>query len=857
MESQHEELALLRATTEQAVGALLVLDPQTGSYVYANPAASRLLGLPAQEFLGRGPSRLRSLCGWEPPVAQALIGCHPEAVTETFELRREDCDAVQVEASSRAIRCNGRWLIAVNMRDVTEQRAERARMQLFRAALDEVSDALCLVDPATMQFIDFNDAACSQRGLSRGDLMKLGPAAAMGMPAAELQGKYHELMAGHPRIVVEEQFLERPDGTGRLLECTRRATNVDGRWLVIAVSRDVTERKRSQSRIELLASAVNLSSDIILLIDRAGMRLVDANEAACRFYGASREELLARRPWELNRVNTDRNSLETLFDDVVAASPRQLLDTGIVQKAGIQRAVEIQRQAIMLEQRWIIVVTVRDITEGKRSQARLERFASALDLSADSLFLVDRETLTYLDFNESACRLLGLSRAELLTRKPNVSSPTLGTLQDIGALYDRVISQAPSVMADELVVHRADGTQVACEVHRQALLSEGRWVILANLRDISERKRQQAHFERFASVVNMSADAVFLIERESMRILDVNEAACRLYRYQRPELLDLPLRRTMRQGPSEEEADGLEQQYDKLIAISPQITVSDRVQVRSDGTSFPAESQRQAILSDGKWIIVVTVRDVTERQRTEQELGKRVSELTRSNQELAQYAYVISHDLSEPLRAVASYTQLLERRYAPQLDDDAREFMGYIVSGAHRMKRLIDDLLTYSQAGRSDVPIRPAPLRVVLNDALANLAHAIDLAGATVDCGDLPDIICDKSIAQVLQNLIGNALKFRGEAEPHIRIEGAEEADTWVVSVQDNGIGIEPEYFKRIFDLFQRLHPRTKYAGTGIGLSICKKIVERHGGWVGVESTPGQGTRFSVRLPKSPGTVGG
>jgi light-regulated signal transduction histidine kinase (bacteriophytochrome) len=289
-----------------------------------------------------------------------------------------------------------------------------------------------------------------------------------------------------------------------------------------------------------------------------------------------------------------------------------------------------------------------------------------------------------------------------------------------------------------------------------------------------------------------------------------------------------------------------------VIAQSPrQILDTSGVVQKGGGVQLPVEIQRQAIRSDGKWIIVVTVRDVKERHRAEQEISKRVNELTRSNKELAQYAYVISHDLSEPLRAVTSYTQLLERRYSTQLDEDAREFMGYMVSGAHRMKRLIDDLLSYSRAGRSDVPVRLVPLDTVLNDAQANLAHAIELAGATVERGAMPRIGCDKSLTQVFQNLMGNALKFKGEGPPLIRIQSAEEAEAWVISVQDNGIGIEPEYFERIFILFQRLHPRTKYGGTGIGLAICKKIVERHGGQIGVESVPGQGTLFSIRLPKT------
>ncbi|HVZ45056.1 MAG TPA: PAS domain S-box protein [Ramlibacter sp.] len=603
---------------------------------------------------------------------------------------------------------------------------QRARVRLFRTALAEVGDSLSLIDPRAMRFIDFNDAACSLTGLSRDELLARGPAAAARMPAPELQAKYEDIIARHPEVVIEEENFVHPDGSDRVLEFSRRAVNADGRWLISVVARDITERKRSQ--------------------------------------------------------------------------------------------------------------------------ARLERFASALDLSADALFLVDRETLTYLDFNQSACRLLGMTREELLKRRPNQTSSALGKLEDLGALYDRVIAQAPRVMIEELAVTRADGTQIPCEVHRQGLFSQGRWVIVANLRDISDRKLQQARIERFASLVNMSADAVFLIERESMRILDVNDAACRLYRFARADLLNLPLRRTLRQPSPQSD---LEQQYDSLIAMSPRIVRVERTEVRSDGTTFPAESQRQAVFSGGQWIIAITVRDATERRRAEQEIARRVSELTRSNEELSEYAYALSHDLSEPLRTVASYTQLLERRLAGRLDESAREFMDAILAGAQRMRRLIDDLLKYASSGRSDYPMRLAGLDSLLDDALANLSSAIAQAGATIERGPLPTIECDQSMAQVFQNLIGNALKFRGDAAPRIRVGCAEEAEAWVLQVEDNGIGIAAEHFKRIFVLFQRLHPRGRYEGTGVGLAICKKIVERHGGWIEVDSQPGRGACFSVRLPKA------
>lgn len=201
---------------------------------------------------------------------------------------------------------------------------------------------------------------------------------------------------------------------------------------------------------------------------------------------------------------------------------------------------------------------------------------------------------------------------------------------------------------------------------------------------------------------------------------------------------------------------------------------------------------------------------------------------------------------------VASYTQLLSRRYADKFDDDGREFIKYAVDGAQRMKQLIDDLLMYSRAGRSRAPMRMMRLDRALDDALANLAHAIERNGATVERGPMPELVCEKAgLTQVFQNLVGNAIKFRGDAAPVVRIAATEDDQFWTLSVADNGIGIAPEYFQRIFIIFQRLHSRSKYEGTGIGLSICKKIVERHGGQITVTCGPGQGTTFRFTLSKS------
>jgi len=242
--------------------------------------------------------------------------------------------------------------------------------------------------------------------------------------------------------------------------------------------------------------------------------------------------------------------------------------------------------------------------------------------------------------------------------------------------------------------------------------------------------------------------------------------------------------------------------------------------------------------------------EIAERARAEDELQQAMTELERSNEELERFAYVASHDLQEPLRLVSSYVQLLARRYQGQLDADADDFIAYAVDAASRMRTLINDLLAYSRVGTQGRELEPTDCGAVLDQALAVLQLTIEESGATLTHDPLPMVMADGvQLVQLLQNLIGNAIKFRGEEAPriHIGVEGRD--GEWLFSVRDNGIGIDPQYHDRIFQVFQRLHGRGEYSGTGIGLAICKKIVQHHGKRIWVESEPGEGSTFCFTLP--------
>jgi light-regulated signal transduction histidine kinase (bacteriophytochrome) len=241
-----------------------------------------------------------------------------------------------------------------------------------------------------------------------------------------------------------------------------------------------------------------------------------------------------------------------------------------------------------------------------------------------------------------------------------------------------------------------------------------------------------------------------------------------------------------------------------------------------------------------------------------QKLAARSRELERSNAELEQFAYVASHDLQEPLRTVQSYLQLLQRRYCHMLDADADEFIGFAVEGAQRMRDLITDLLAYARVSSRARPPGPTALSEVVGEALRALHTAIEERRAEITVDPLPTVVADgNQLRQLYQNLVANALKFNRQDVPRVRLGAERKASGWRLFVADNGIGLDPAYKDRIFEVFKRLYGRDEFEGTGIGLAICKKIVEHHGGEIGVESRPGEGATFWFTLPDDAGTRGG
>ncbi|KFI22670.1 sensor histidine kinase [Nitrosococcus oceani] len=358
----------------------------------------------------------------------------------------------------------------------------------------------------------------------------------------------------------------------------------------------------------------------------------------------------------------------------------------------------------------------------------------------------------------------------------------------------------------------------------------------------------QLPFER---LFDTAPDAMVISDHQG-RIVLVNAMAERMLGYSRAELISQPLEilvpKQHRDGHARQR-----QKYYRHPRTRPMGEGRELYAVRKDGSMFSAEISLSPMEVDGRLLITSAIRDITERKQIQKTLEQQTQDLMRSNAELEQFAYVASHDLQEPLRMVSSYAQLLARRYRNQLDSDADEFIEFMVDGATRMQALINDLLAYSRAGTKNRTFATTNSNGVVRQVLESLQFVVKETQASLAVDPLPLLIADEAqLAQLFQNLISNALKFRGETIPRIHISAKEEENEIIFSIADNGIGIEPQYAERIFLLFQRLHSKREYPGTGIGLAICKKIVECHGGRIWVESKQGRGATFFFTLPFKP-----
>jgi PAS domain S-box-containing protein len=483
------------------------------------------------------------------------------------------------------------------------------------------------------------------------------------------------------------------------------------------------------------------------------------------------------------------------------------------------------------------------------------RYRGLLEAAPDAMVVVNPAGEIVL-LNVQAEKQFGYSRDELVGRQVKNIIPE-GFAERLIADGTRSAAEALAQQIGtgiELIARRKDGSKFPIEIMLSPLESAEGILVTAAIRDISVRKNAETHLAqmegRYRGLLEAAPDAMVVVNPAGEIVL-LNVQAEKQFGYSRNELVGQQVKNIIPEGFAERLiADGTRSAAE---ALAQQIgTGIELIARRKDGSKFPIEIMLSPLESAEGTLVTAAIRDISERKKSEEHLLKTVGELKRSNEELQQFAYVSSHDLQEPLRMVASYTQLLAKRYKGRLDSDADEFIAFAVDGCNRMQGLIRDLLAYSRAGTTGKALCEVAGEDALQRALRNLLITIEQSGAVVSHDSLPAIRTDETqLTQVFQNLVGNAIKYRSAEVPRVHVSAKKNGgNEWIFSVRDNGLGIAPQYFERIFILFQRLHGRNEFEGTGIGLAICKKVLERLGGRIWVESQPEKGSTFYFALPE-------
>jgi PAS domain S-box-containing protein len=622
-------------------------------------------------------------------------------------------------------------------------------------------------------------------------------------------------------------------------------------YQVYTTFEDITERKQAEEALrrseQNFRDSMEKSPLGIRILDKYGKKSVYFNRALLDMWGYSSIEELESVPREQRYTPESYAEQVERLEKRRRGEPAPLdYEVSIVRGDGQIRYLSVSRGELRWGGEKVFQLLYQDVTERKLVEEALrdseERYRLLIELSPEAIFVASEGKHVFA--NNAGLKLLGASSPDQIIGK-SVKDVIHPDYREIAAERMRKAIEtgiAAPVLEEKFV--RLDGTVIDVEVRGAPLLYQGKKAIQVFVTDVTERKRADEALrlseQNLRNSIENSPFGIWIADKDGEAIY-ANRALLDMWGYSSVEEMEAVPRK---QRFTPDSYDEHRTRVDKRKRGESTPSNYELSIVRSDGQVRTLSVSSGELLWGGKKVFQLVYQDITELKLAAEELEKAVEELQRSNAELERFAYVASHDLQEPLRMVSSYTQLLERRYKDKLDADANDFINYAVGGVNRMQELLNDLLVYSRVGTRAKPFKSTDMEAVLEAALANLHVAIKESKTKVSHDPLPTVMADGGqMVQVLQNLIGNAIKFHGEKSPRIHVSAERRDSEWVFSVKDNGIGIEPQYFERIFLIFQRLH-RDEYPGTGTGLAIVKRIVERHGGQIWIESEPGKGSTF-------------
>jgi len=879
-ESEEKFRELFNKATDTIVLSEVKENGMPGKFIEVNETAYNVLGYNGNKWMDMTPLDLFA------PERQAEL---PQIAAELQKKGYATFESVSitkygrkfpVEVNVHVFKLRGKSVALAIARDITERKkaeealkeSEEKFREIFNNANDMITVSEVQENMRPGRFIEVNEVASKKVGYSREEFLNMTPFDIV-HPDAPISVSEVELDMLEKGCTRHESILVTKNGSKIPVEVATHFFKLRDKDVILAVSRDITERKKAEEELRrsetILEEASSLSKMGAYEWNMERDEFILSKEWQ-RIHGVKENKLSSKDLMKLSHPDDVPKVQKALDKALKGLKPYDVEYRVINQYGGEIRYIHARGKIIRDKDgkptRMYGAVrdkdgkptkmygVAEDITERKQAEEQIKRLADIVDSSNDAIIGEDLNGIIF-SWNKRAEEIYGYSAREMVGK--HVSSlMSSSDWEKLSKLIKRV-KKGKKVAHYETQRIKKDGIKIDILV----TLSPTRNVdgeitgISIITRDMSERKEAERALieseEKLNAIIESSPDSITVTDL-NLNIVLCNHATVNMYgASSKDEIIGLNAFDLV----DPKDRGRLAEIMKMTLLHGKSVYLELNLLTRNDNKFFPAEISGNVIRdSEGKpFAFVAITKDITERKNAEKERETLINELKRSNEELQQFAYIASHDLQEPLRTISSFTQLLARRYKGQLDGDADEFIEFIVDGTNRMQAMIKDLLQYSRVQTKGEELKLTKVQNALDQAIFNLKILIEENNAEITHDKLPTVIADeKQLVQLFQNLISNAIKFKKPDEPpkiHISAIKDEEKGEYIFGVSDNGIGMESEYAERIFELFQRLHTRDEYKGTGIGLAVAKKIVERHGGMIWVESEPGKGSTFYFTIP--------
>ena len=837
----------MRNLLETAPDAMIIID-QRGTIKLVNAQTERLFGFPRDALIDQPveilvPARLhdkhvghRKGYFTDPKIREMGAG---------LELwgSRQDGTEFPIEISLSPLDTEeGRFATAA-VRDITNRKKSQEQM---RNLLETAPDAMVIIDQ-TGHITLVNRQTERLFGYDRDELIRQPVEI---LVPERLRDRHLGHRTGYfvdPKVREMGAGLElsgrRKDGSEFPIEISLSPLETEEGSFATAAVRDITDRKKAAEQFKNL---LETAPDAMVIIEINGLISL-VNQQAEQLFGYSRQELVGQ-PVEIlvpERLR-DRHvgHRDGYFVDPKVRGMGAGLELSGRRKDGSEFPIEISLSPLEPEDGRFATAAVRDITDRKKAQ---EQIRNLLETAPDAMVIIDQRGLITL-VNRQTERLFGYERDDMIGQRVEMLVPERLRETHVGHRRGYFVDPKVREMGAglELWGRRADGSEFPIEISLSPLETEEGRFATAAVRDITDRKKAQAQFK---NLLETAPDAMVIIDRDG-RINLVNQQTERLFGYTRGELIDQPVEILVPENLRSRHVGHRSGYFDdpKVREMGAGLELSGR---RKDGTEFPIEISLSPLETPDGQFATAAVRDITERKTAQIKLTDYARNLEASNRELEEFAYVASHDLQAPLRNIISFSELLHDECVGKISEDADRYFGFIEEGALRLQGLIKDILEVSRVNRMERSFITVDTNECMETCRLQLRSVLEDSGGRIDFARLPDVKGDAlRLTQLFQNLLNNAVKFqRPGVPPLVTITARRFGEFWEFAIADNGIGISADECVQVFEIFRRLHTADEYPGTGIGLSICKKIVETHGGRIWAESEPGKGATFRFTLP--------